>query len=205
MRTIYLLILFLFIVITDYAQKIPSPKDSLENIRPYDYKTQLVGGYKILFKADNSTEYLYLTKKGRKVAELSSGYRGMLYKSLGYVGADFKEYFVLVHSFGSGNPHEIELIQKSTGKNVLITSACWIDVVEKKETLLYSDQGVPTAKDNMILYNIRNRQKRYFHFPKDIFTEPMILNRIRIKTLTDKFMIIEYEANGHSKTKKYLI
>lgn len=205
MRTIYLLILFLFIGITDYAQKIPSPKDSLENIRPYDYKTQLVGGYKILFKADNSTEYLYLTKKGRKVAELSSGSRGMLYKNLGYVGADFKEYFVLVHSFGSGNPHEIELIQKSTGKNILITSACWIDVVEKKETLLYSDQGVPTAKDNMILYNIRNRQKRYFHFPKDIFTEPMILNCIRIKTLTDKFMIIEYEANGHSKTKKYLI
>jgi hypothetical protein len=204
MRTIYLYTLFLFMGITVYAQKIPLSKDSLEDIKTYDYQTKLIGGYKILLETDNSTEYLYLTSKSKKIAELSSGSRGMLYKNLGYVGADFREYFVLVHSFGSGNPNEIELIKKSTGKNILITSACWIDIIEKKEILLYSNQGVPVAKDNMILYNIRTGQKRYFHFPKDIFNEPMILHRIKVKTLTDKFLTIEYETNGRTKTKKYL-
>ena len=55
----------------------------------------------------------------------------MLYKNLGYVGADFTNYFVLVHSFGLGNPRQIELIKKSTGKNILKENAVWIDADEE--------------------------------------------------------------------------
>jgi hypothetical protein len=205
MRTAYLFNLLLFFITTACAQKTPMSTDSLEDIRSYDYQTKLTGGYKILFKADDDTEYLYLTKKGKKIAELSSGQTGMPYKNLGYVAADFNDCFVLVHSYGSGNPHEIELIKKSTGKNILKINAWWIDVIEKKEVLLYSNQDVPTEKDRMILHNIRTGQKRSFPFPKDMFDEPMILYRIKIKTLTSKFLIIEYEVNGHSKTKKYII
>ena len=188
-----------------FAQTTSPLGSNLESIEPYDYQTDLIGGYKIVFKVDKDTEYLYLARKGKTIAELSSMSKGLPYKNLGYVGADFKEYFVLVHSFGSGNPHQIELIKKSTGKNLLSRDACWIDVVEKKEVLLYSDEGEPSAKDKMILYNIRTGRKQYFHFPRDIFDGPEVLYRIKIKQLTDKFLIIEYEANKYHKTKKYII
>lgn len=205
MRAINFLSLFLFLGITAYAQQTPPQKSKPDDLEPYDYRTNLIGGYKILFKADDSLEYLYLTRGNKQIAELASDSRGGTYKGLGYVGADFKAYFVFVHSYGSGNPHEIELIKKSTGKNALKANAWWIDVIEKKEVLLYSSQDVPTANDSMTLYNIKTQQKRYFPFPKDIFDEPMILYRIKIKSLTDKFLIIDYEVNGHYKTKKYKI
>lgn len=205
MRAVNFLSLFLFLGITAYAQQTLQPKSKPDDLQPYDYRTSLIGGYKILFKADDSLEYLYLTRGNKQIAELASDSRGGIYKGLGYVGADFKAYFVFVHSFGSGNPHEIELIKKSTGKNVLKASAWWIDVIEKREILLYSSQDVPTAKDSMTLYDVKTQQKRYFPFPKDIFDEPMILYRIKIKSLTDKFLIIDYEVNGHYKTKKYKI
>jgi len=204
MRTISLFILSLFIGIAAYSQNTPSTKSKADEIEPYDYPTKLIGGYNILFKADDSTEYLYLTKGNKRIAELASDVRGGLYKSLGYVGADFKEYFVFVHSYGSGNPHEIELIKKTTGKNILKTDAWWIDVLKKKEALLYSDQDVPTTKDKMILYSVSSGKKRLLSFPKDVFNEPMILYRIKIKTLTDKYLIIKYDTNGHSKMKKYV-
>jgi len=205
MRTAYLFTLLLFLAVAACAQKNRPSKNNLEALRPYDYQTKLSEGYKILFKADDSLEYLYLTKRGKKIAQLSSDSRGMLYKSLGYVGADFKECFVLVHSFGSGNPHEIELIKKSTGKNMLKSVAWWIDVDSQKKILLYSTEDVPTEKDKMILYNVRTGQKRYFPFPTDCLDEPMILNNISIKTLTNKFLIIAYNSKGHSKTKRYTL
>jgi hypothetical protein len=204
MRIISLFILSLFIGIAAYSQNTPSTKSEADEIEPYDYPTKLIGGYNILFKADDSTEYLYLTRGNKRIAELASDVRGGLYKSLGYVGADFKEYFVFVHSYGSGNPHEIELIKKTTGKNILKTDAWWIDVVKKKEALLYSDQDVPTTKDKMILYSVSTGKKRLLSFPNDVFNEPMILYRIKIKALTDKYLIIQYDTNGHSKMKKYV-
>ena len=73
----------------------------------------------------------------------------MPYKNFGYVGADFTDYFVLTHSFGSGSPHDIELIQKSTGKNILKPGAAWIDQNEQKQILLYSDNDSPLPKDKM--------------------------------------------------------
>lgn len=205
MRIISLFILSLFMGIAAYSQNTPSTENEADDIEPYDYPTKLIGGYNILFKVDDSTEYLYLTRGNKRIAELASDVRGGIYKSLGYVGADFREYFVFVHSYGSGNPHEIELIRKTTGKNILKTNAWWIDVVEKKEVLLYSDQDVPTTKDKMILYSVSTGKKRLLSFPNDVFNEPMILYRIKIKTLTDKYLIIEYDINGRNKTKKYVL
>ncbi|GAA4315627.1 hypothetical protein GCM10023149_12310 [Mucilaginibacter gynuensis] len=185
------------------AQQSTLPDDDSDDVESYDYQTNLVGAYKILFKVDDDTEYLYLTKKGKIISELSSISKGMPHKNLGYVGADFKDYFVLVHSFGSGNPNQIELIAKSTGKNIISPAACWIDADVKKETLLYCDKGVPTPNDKMILYNIRTRQKKYFAFPADIFGEPMILGRMKIKKLDSKFLLIEYDIDGDSRTRRY--
>jgi hypothetical protein len=175
----------------------------MDEVEPYDYDTTLKGGYTISFKVDDSLQYLYLKKGNITITELSSISRGMLYKNLGYVGADFTNYFVLVHSFGSGNPHYIELIKKSNGKNVLKDGAAWIDVDEEKEYLLYSDNDVPDKNDKMTLYNIRTGQKQLFSFPTDIFDVPEVLNRIQISKLTDKQLVIKYDTEKGSVTKMY--
>jgi hypothetical protein len=198
MRQISLFIMTIFVVVSSNGQT-----SSSNNIQPYDYDTTLKGGYTIKFAVDDSLQYLYLKKAGRTIVELAATSRGMLYKNLGYVGADFTKYFVLVHSFGSGNPNYIELIEKSTGKNVLKDGEAWIDANEKKEYLLYSDNGIPDKKDKMTLYNIRTGQKQFFNFPENIFDESDFLNRIQISKLTDKLLIIKYDTEKGSKTKVY--
>jgi len=150
-----------------------------------------------------SLEYLYL-KKGRKtIAELSSVSKGLSYRNLGYKGADFTDYFVLVHSYGGGNPNYIDLIKKATGESVFKNTPAWIDANEKKEYLLYSDKDVPGRKDQMTLLNIRTGQKQLFNFPRDILDEPQVLNRIQISRLTDKELVIKYDTEKSSKTKLY--
>src|SRR6187402_1164418 len=100
MRFIYTSILLLLLPVTVAAQ---NTDDSLLNeIPPYNYKTTLKGGYSIVFKVDDTLEYLYL-KKQATIKEIAACSRGLRYKNLGYVGADFTDYFVLVHSFGTAN------------------------------------------------------------------------------------------------------
>ncbi len=63
---------------------------STGELEPYDYDTILKGGYTISFKADDSLQYLYLKKGNKTIGELASTSKGILYKSLGYIGADFR-------------------------------------------------------------------------------------------------------------------
>ena len=198
MRLLFTLILTIFVSGSSNAQT-----NSTGDVEPYDYDTTLKGGYTISFKVDDSLQYLYLKKRSKTIIELASISRGLLYKNLGYVGADFKDYFVLVHSFGSGNPNYIELIKKSTGRNALKEGGAWIDVDKKKEFILYSDNDVPNSKNKMTLYNTRTRQKQFFSYPSDIFNEPQILNRIQISRLTDKQFVIKYDTLKGFKTKVY--
>ena len=197
-------ILALLFYYNSFAQKPVSTNDDMEEEpEPYEYDTVLKGGYTILFKKDDSLEYLYLKNGNKIITELSSCSRGMPYKNLGYVAADFKEYFVLAHSFGSGNPPIIELIKKVNGKNIIKDWSAWIDVIEDKEMLLYCENDVPGAKDKMILLNIKTGQKRFLNFPVDIFDKPQVLNRISIDKLSDKELIIKYETENELKKKKY--
>lgn len=172
---------------------------------PYSahFDTLLKGGYSICYYHDMDDQYL-LYKKGSKLIDtIGGGSIGLSYKNLGYIGADFDNYFVFVHSFGSGGPHYIDLIEKTTGKNVFTNTPAWIDADEKKEFLLYSDNDVPGPKDQMTLYNLRTGQKQYFDFPSEIFDEPQVLSRIQIDNLTDKQLVITYDTENGSKTKVY--
>ena len=198
MRLYLILILTVCTGISSRAQAV-----STADLEPYDYDTTLKGGYTISFKADDSLQYLYLTKANKTITEVASTSRVLPYKNLGYVGADFTNYFVLVHSFGAGNPHYIELIKKTTGQNVLKSGAAWIDVDEKQEILLYCDNDVPDNKERMTLFNVRTGQNQKFSFPGDIFEEPEVLNRIEISRLTDKQLVIKYETKKGTKTKVY--
>jgi hypothetical protein len=177
--------------------------DTVDEIEPYDYDTVLKGGYTILFKADDTLLYLFLKKENKIITELSSCSRGLLYKNLGYVTADFNHYFVLTHSFGSGNPHYIELIKKVNGENILNGSAAWIDAIEEKEMLLYCEEDVPTPRNKMTLLNIKTGKKQYFNFPTDIFGEPQVLNRMSIEKLTEQELVLKYETKKGEKKKVY--
>jgi hypothetical protein len=198
MRPFYVLILTILIGISSKAQT-----GSTDVVKPYDYDSTLKGGYTISFRVNDSLQYLYLKKGNNTIIELSSTSRGLPYKNLGYIGADFTNYFVLVHSLGGSNPHYIDLIKKTTGKNVFKNAPAWIDADEKKEFLLYSDNDVPGKKDQMILYNLLTGKRQYFNFPRDIFDGPQVLNRIEISRLTDKQLVIKYDTEKGSRTKVY--
>ncbi len=198
MRSFYILILGALISSPAYTQTV-----STGNVETYDYDTTLKGGYTISFKLDDSLQYLLLKKGNRMIAELSSTSLGLPYKNLGYVGADFANHFVLVHSFGSGNPHYIELIKKMTGENLLEDGVAWIDVEKKNEFLLYSVNDVPDEKDSMTLFNVKTGQRQNFSFPSDIFDAPQVLNRIQISKLTDKQLVIKYDTEKGTRTKAY--
>jgi hypothetical protein len=198
MQPSYIFILTIFFGFSSQAQTA-----SIDDIQPYDYDTTLKGGYSIFFKVDDSLQYLYLKKGNKTITELAATSRGMLYKNLGYVGADFTNYFVLVHSFGGGNPHYIELIKKTTGENLFKNAPAWIGADETKEYLLYSDNDVPDKNDEMTLFNIRTGKRQYFKFPNDIFDGPQVLNRIEISRLTEKQLVITYDTEKGTKTKVY--
>jgi hypothetical protein len=197
MRLLYILIVILFISFSSNAQE-----GSTDVAETYDYDTILKGGYSISFRIDDSMQYLYLKKGNKTITELSSISREMLSKNLGYVSADFTNYFVLVHSFGSGNPHYIELIKKSTGKNLLKDDATWIGVDTVKQVLLFSMADVPKEKDNMTLLDIKTMRQKDYHFPKEIFGEAEVLNRIELINVTDKTFTIKYRFKDWSIAKK---
>lgn len=198
MQPLFIIILAIFISVSSYAQTVYTDAEET-----YGYDTSLVGGYTIMFADDDSMQYLYLNKGNKTITELASTSRGLPYRSLGYVGADFKSYFVLGHSYGSGNPDYIELIRKTSGKSILKRGAAWIDVDEKNGYLLYSDNDVPTPKDRMTLYNVNTGQKERYPFPRDMFDGPEILNRIRIHELSERQLVIDYDTEEGQKTKVY--
>ncbi len=176
--------------------------DTISYVEPYYYDTILKGGYTISFNANDTQQYLFLKLNKKTISELSSTSRGILYKSLGYVGADFQECFVFVHSFGTGNPHYIELIKKKTGENLLKNGSAWIDVDTIKQVLLFSKSDIPSDTDKMTLLDIKSLKQKDYPFPKEIFSEPGKLNRIELVSVTDKSFTIKYTYNDRTRTKR---
>ena len=164
--------------------------------------TYLKGGFSILYSTDENEQYL-VYKKGEKIIDtIGGGSVGLLMKNIGYVVADFDNTFVFVHSFGSGNPHMVELYEKETAKNLIKEYSAFIDVDSTKQILLYSENDVPKPTDKMILYDTKKNIKENYDFPKEVFGEPEILNRIHLINITDKIFTIEYEFNDYQKTKR---
>lgn|GEM_PF-3968674 len=167
--------------------------------RSYDYPTNLKGPYSLIFKVDLEFKYLYLYKKNRRLATLSFVSCGLLHKNLGYVAADFVNSFVFAQSYGAGNPTNIQLIQKSNGKNRLRSgrNTCWIDADERRSLLLFSEDCVPELSDRMILLNVETGKKRYYAFPRFMFEDPEILRRIEISSVRKNSITLKFSGfNG---------
>ncbi len=168
--------------------------DSMENeeedIPTYRYDTLLKSGYKLRFKFNDSAQLLILMHKDSLIRELSSVERSELPKTLGYKAADFDNYFAFVKSFGSGNPHVLQIIKKETGE--VIRNGAWIDANEKKGYILYSPKPIPQPGDSMVLINMNSMVEKKYEFPSDIFDGPEVLNRIKLKNVDSDGLSLEY-------------
>lgn len=160
----------------------------------YAYPTKLKSGYQLEFKTDDSLQYLFLKKGNSVISEISSCSKGLLHKNLGYVGTDFNNSFVLVQSFGAGNPHPIQLIDKSTGKNSLPSTATWIDAAEEQQLLLYHDE---TNEGKMTLLDVSTGKKKTFTIPAD---HKGPLNELEIEKVTGKQLLVKYHTAEGTKT-----
>lgn len=162
------------------------------------YNRTLKSGYRIETSTNDSLMYLHLKKGNTVIAELSSHTKGLPLKGLGYVAADFTNYFALVHSFGSGNPHYMELINKADGKNILNHNAEWIDGSEEHQAVLYKD--IDAGNNKFILYDFTNNKKKTFNLPADM-TGP--INEIEIENISTRQLIIKYYTADGTKTAAY--
>ncbi|WP_433833220.1 hypothetical protein [Flavobacterium anhuiense] len=179
----------------------------LNKHNPYDFESQLSNGYHLEFKyfqedKNSPIEMCLNLKKGTKTIDTLNimGY-GAPHKNLGYIGADYNEYFAFVNSFGSGNPHDFKLIEKRNG--IVIKSGFIVDSFKNPELLLYAK-----GYDSLMLYDLKKKKD---YFLEDLNQSKIIdcmvseLNQVvKIKKATAKYIFIEIE-NHENKiiTKKY--
>ncbi|MCB0705750.1 MAG: hypothetical protein KDC34_10595 [Saprospiraceae bacterium] len=144
--------------------EVESPKEEPIDIEPYFYDTILTGGFHLSYRVYTDSVFqdllqsLTLMKGRNEIAILSEISYPLPQKNLGYIGADFEDTFVFVHSFGSGNPNYFELIEKETGQVLRIGTL--VDVNVEQQILLYED-GEENDKHfvGLIIYDSKNNHE----------------------------------------------
>lgn len=184
--------------------------DDRIEFEPYDYDTILNGDYNLKYKVytDNETneklQSLTLRKGDIEIKVLSETSFPMLFKNLGYVGADFDSSFVFVQSFGSGNPHEIQLIDKRTGNE--LRRGTWVDVDEKEQVMLYLENE-HEQNQKLLIYDVKNGKEIISRgFEKSKCVEQVIgglRNCVEIDTVTAKEIILKIDTDKERVIKKY--
>jgi hypothetical protein len=175
----------------------------------YDFQTNLKNGYRLDYKVytesnkKDTFQTIFLMKDTIEIKELTeeSSYQ-MLHKNLGYIGADFDSSFVFVQSFGSGNPHVFQLIDKHTGWDLL--HGTWVDVDEKEQVLLYLENEHEDS-EKLIVYDVKNNNKTVFaniykYESKCLeFSPGGIRDCVSIDSVSSSeiIIIIENESNDH--------
>lgn len=186
----------------DNSKNVNVTKKKVENSTEENNDTFLKGGFSIIYNTDDEDQYL-IYKKGKRIIDtLNSCSLGLPMKNLGYLISDFDNTFILGQSYGSGNPTVIQLYKKETAKKLIKEYSAIIDVDSTNQILLYSENDVPKLTDKITLYDIKKGSKEKYDFPKEVFGEPEILNRIHLINISDKVFTIEYEFNDYRNTKQ---
>ena len=186
----------------DSSKNINVTNKKVEDSTEENNDTFLKGGFSIIYSTDHENQYL-IYKKGKRIIDtLNSCSLGLPMKNLGYVISDFDNTFILGQSYGSGNPTVVELYEKETAKKLIKEYSAIIDVESINQILLYSENDVPKLTDKITLYDIKKGIKEKYDFPKEVYGEPEILNRIHLINISDKVFTIEYEFNDYRNTKR---
>jgi len=129
---------------------------------------------------------------------------GLPLKNIGYLGADFDSSFIFVQSFGSGNPHKIQLIDKKTGKE--LRKGTWVDADEKEQVMLYIENE-HEQNEKLIIYDVKNKNEIISTgFEKSKCIEHIIgglRNCVEIDTVTSDKIILKVETDEERIIKKY--
>jgi hypothetical protein len=176
----------------------------------YDFDTILKNGYNLSYRIyadsiENDTlQSLTLVEKGRDIRTLNETSYPMLHKNLGYIGADFEDSFVFVQSFGSGNPQEIQLINKKTGKE--IKAGTWVDADEKEEILVYIE-NIHEHNEQLKMYDVKSKKeviindfknsKCYKEYPEGL------RSCVEIETITKNKIVLKIDTDDEKIFKTY--
>lgn len=200
-------------------QKLSDGKDSIATRKyisdssylNYDFQTDLKNGYRLEYRVYVESDYsdtlqtIFLMKGSNEIKDLNGGSSlGFLHKNIGYIGADFDSSFVFVQSFGSGNPHYIQLIEKKTGNE--IRKGTWVDADENEQVMLYIENE-HEQNEKLLIYDVKNDNEIISTgFEKSKCVEQAIggiRNCVKIDTVTTNEIILKIENDEERIIKKY--
>ncbi|NEM97991.1 hypothetical protein [Pontibacter burrus] len=209
LHTILLILLFAF---ATNAQDKKGKKIALnkKEIDQYSYDTLLSQGYHLSYRVyfdsttDERLQRLTLVKGKRDIKQLRETSYPMPHKNLGYIGADFGDTFLFVQSFGAGNPHEMQLIDKKTGKELM--NGVWVGVNQPEKVILYIT-NIYEENEELKLLDLKNKKEIVVKdfSDSDCVKEQIggLRNCIEIDSVTSKEIILKVESEEERIIKRY--
>lgn len=155
----------------------------------YDLDTVLKNGYYLKFRIDSNKQSIFLVN-WHEIAKIASTSLGLPFRMLGYKISDFPQQFVFGHSNGSGNPVDIELIDKKTGSNLIKQGSIFLDADETNELLLYAGDDFRVKKENIFLFDAKKNITRSIILPSTIRRHSGIVESIQIDTVFNWSIIL---------------
>lgn len=183
-------------------------KPSGLEIDPYDFDTLLTEGYHLsyrVYKDSVENEYmqsLTLVKGSRDIATLSETSYPMLHKNLGYISGDYGKTFLFLQSYGSGNPHELQLIEKATG--AVVTNGVYVDSRDEEKVLLYI-QEEHEENEKLLLFDIKKNKQRVITDFKDLKCTHTggLRECVVIDTVTANEIVLRTDSEDDNIVKRY--
>ena len=177
----------------------------------YIYKTELKNGYRLEYRVytessnPDTLQTLFLMKGSIEIKDLNGGSSFWLpQKNIGYIGADFDSSFVFVRSFGSGNPHYMQLVDKKTGDELL--KGIWVDADEDEQIILYIE-GVDRDSEQLKIYDVKNNNEiivNDFNDSKCVEYEiGGLRDCVKIDTVTKAEVVLKIDTDKERIVKKY--
>ena len=177
----------------------------------YDFQTSLKNGFKLEYRvyiesnSPDTLQTIFLIKDTSEIKDLTGGSSyGLPHKNIGYIGADFDSSFVFVQSFGSGNPSEIQLIDKKTGK--ILRKGTWVDANEENQILLYIE-NINASNEQLKIFDIENNKETIvndFHDCKCVqYAIGGLRDCVSIDSIKKQYIILTASYEDDKIEKKY--
>ncbi len=177
----------------------------------YDFQTSLKCGFKLEYRVytesnkKDTLQTIFLINDTIEIKDLTGGSSySLLHKNIGYIGADFDSSFVFVQSFGSGNPHIIQLIDKKTGET--LRNGVWVDANEENQVLLYIE-NINESTEQLKIFDIENNTETIVNDFQDCkcvqFAIAGLRDCVSIDSVTQQYIILESSYEDDKIEKKY--
>jgi len=189
-----------------------APQNNIKSVKtetePYDFDTILKNGYHLSYRIYNDSiendalQSLTLVKGNRDIKMLNETSYPMLHKNLGYIGADFGAAFLFVQSYGSGNPDEMQLIQKENGKE--LKSGVIVDLKEDQKVLLYIE-NLHEKNEKLKLLDLKNNTEKLITDFNNLSCTHVggLRNCVKIDTVTQKEIVLKTDSEEDNILKRY--